>query len=159
MAGALAAAPGGAEVLGGDAAACRPGSPGPAALVTVAGFKDRDGRLRLQYYTDKPDEYLATGKYLRRVELPVTPAGDMTLCITLPESAVSQGRFAFVALHDRDSDGRLSIWSDGIGFSKNPRLGLSKPKPEATTIETGPGITPMTIILNYRQGFSVRPIR
>ena len=149
-----AARPAHAEVLGSDAAACRAGAPGPAALVHVEGFTDRKGRLRLQYYTDKPDEYLVTGKYLRRVELPVTPDGTMTLCITLP----GPGRFAFVALHDRDENGKLSIWSDGIGFSNNPRLGLAKPAARLTAVDAGTGVTELTIVLNYLRGLSVRPI-
>lgn len=143
-----------AQVLGADADACRPGAPGPAALVHIHGFKDRDGRLRLQYYSGKPDEYLESGKYIRRIELPVTAAGDMTVCIILPEP----GTYAFVALHDRNADGRLSIWSDGVGFSRNPRLGLSKPKAAATVVTTAPGVQPLSIVLNYRRGLSVKPI-
>ena len=150
----LSPVPVAAQVLGGDAEACRPDAPGPAALVHIHGFKDRAGRLRLQFYSGKPGEYLESGKYIRRIELPVTPEGDMTVCIVLPEP----GAYAFVALHDRDADGRLSIWSDGIGFSRNPRLKLSKPKAEATVIATRPGIEPLTIVLNYRRGFSVRPL-
>jgi len=143
-----------AQVLGPDAEACHAGARGPAVLVHVQGFKDRAGRVRLQYYTDKPDEYLASGKYLRRVELPVTASGDMAICITLP----SPGRYAFVVLHDRDSDGRLSIWSDGIGFSRNPRLGFAKPASTSTVVECGPGVEVMNIVLNYRRGLSVRPV-
>ena len=143
-----------AEVLGPDAAACAPGAPGPAALVRVEGFKDREGRLRLQYYTDRPGEYLASGKYLRRVELPVTAAGTMTLCITLP----GPGRYAFVALQDRNADGKLSIWSDGIGFSNNPRLGLAKPAAKDTAVDAGGGVIELTIVLNYLRGLSVKPI-
>ncbi len=150
----LTAAPGAAEVLGGDAAACHPDAPGPAVLVHVHGFKDRAGRLRVQYYSDKANEYLVTGKYLHRVEVPVTAAGDMTVCVTLG----APGRFAFVALHDRNSDGKLSIWSDGIGFSNNPHLGLAKPKAAATAHDFGGGVTTIAITLNYLNGFSVRPI-
>ncbi len=141
-------------ILGTDAAACRDGASGPAALVTISGFKDRQGRLRLQYYTGLPGEYLESGKYLRRQEMPVTVAGDMRVCITLP----SHGEFAMVALHDRDSDGKLSVWSDGIGFSNNPHLGLSKPAATKTVVSFGAGVTQVHIILNYLRGLSVRPI-
>jgi uncharacterized protein (DUF2141 family) len=154
---ALSAAPAAAQgpaVLGVDAAACRPGASGTAALVTVHGFKDREGQLRIQDYTGARDEYLATGKFLRRHDIPMTASGDMTVCLTLP----SPGRYVIVALHDRDSNGKLSVWSDGIGFTNNPHLHLAKPDPEETLIYFGLGVTPVRIVMNYRRGFSVRPL-
>ena len=142
------------QVLGTDAEACLPGGTAHAALVRVTGFKDRQGQLRLQYYSDDPKTFLASGAYLRRQEMPMTATGDMHICITVP----APGRYAFVVLHDRDEDGMLSIWSDGVGFSNNPRLALAKPKVEPMLVTIGPGVTPITIIMNYRRGLSVRPM-
>ena len=68
------------------------------------------------------------------------------------------GAYAFVVLHDRDSDGRLSIWSDGVGFSNNPRLALAKPKVGPMLVEIGEGVTPIPIVMNYRRGLSVGPL-
>ena len=144
----------GPAVLGTDAAACHPGSSGTAALVTVTGFKDRVGRLRIQNYTGIKGEYLESGKYLRRQEMPITASGDMHVCLTLP----GPGRYVVVALQDRDENGKLSPFSDGIGFTNNPRLGLSKPAAEKTLFTAGPGVTNVTIVLNYLRGLSVRPI-
>lgn len=143
-----------APVLGSDAAACQPGGAGHAALVRVTGFKDRVGNLRLQYYSDDPKTFLASGAYIRRQEMPMTAAGDMVICITVP----TPGRYAFVVLHDRDKDGRLSIWTDGVGFSNNPKLALAKPKIEKLLHSVGPGVTPMAIVMNYRRGLSVKPL-
>ena len=142
------------QVLGTDAAACQPGGAGHAALVRVTGFKDRVGNLRLQYYSDDPKTFLASGAYIRRQEMSMTAAGDMVICITVP----TPGRYAFVVLHDRDKDGRLSIWSDGVGFSNNPKLALAKPKIEKLLYSVGPGVTPMAIVMNYRRGLSVKPL-
>ncbi len=141
-------------VVLGDSAACRPGAGGTAALVTVHGFKDRDGQLRVQNYTGEKDEYLASGKYLRRHDLPMSAAGDMIVCLTLP----GPGRYVIVALHDRDTNGKLSVWSDGIGFTNNPRLRLAKPSPDETLVSFGPGVTPVRIVMNYRRGLSVKPL-
>lgn len=141
-------------VLGTDAASCVPGAPGHAALVRVSGFKDRQGRLRLQYYSDNPDTFLASGAYIRRQEVPMTASGDMVICITVP----GPGAYAFVVLHDRDEDGRLSIWSDGVGFSNNPRLALAKPKVAPMLVAIGTGVTLIPVVMNYRRGFSVRPL-
>lgn len=142
------------QVLGTDVAACQPGGSGHAALVRVTGFKDRQGRLRLQYYSDDPKTFLASGAYIRRQEMPMTASGDMVICITVP----APGAYAFVVLHDRDEDGRLSIWSDGVGFSNNPRLALAKPKIEKILYKVGPGVTPIPIVMNYRRGLSVKPL-
>jgi uncharacterized protein (DUF2141 family) len=153
--GLAAAHPAAADVLGSDPGACRPGAGGTAALVTVAGFKDREGRLRVQNYRGTPEEFLASGRYLHREQMPVTPTGDMALCLPLP----GPGAYAIVALHDRDSNGKLSVWSDGVGFSRNPRLGLSKPRPQTTLMNFPSGVTQVRIVLNYRQGLSVRPLQ
>ncbi|KAB7646443.1 DUF2141 domain-containing protein [Polymorphobacter fuscus] len=142
------------QVLGTDVAACAPGAAGPAALVRVSGLKDREGRLRLQYYSDDPKTFLASGAFIRRQEVPMTPYGDMVLCITVP----APGAYAFVVLHDRDEDGKLSIWSDGVGFSNNIKLALAKPKLAPILYTVGPGVTPIHIIMNYRRGLSVRPL-
>lgn len=138
-----------------DTAAAGCGTGGNAALVTVQGFKDRRGRLRVQYYRGTPEEFLVSGRYLNRAELAVTAAGDMTVCLPL----TGPGRYAVVALHDRDSNGKLSVWSDGVGFSRNPRLGLAKPAAEATLIDFTAAVTPVRIVLNYRRGLSVRPLK
>ncbi len=152
----LSAAPVAAQpqVLGTDGAACAAGAGGQAALVRISGFKDRVGRLRLQFYSDDPKTFLASGAFIRRQEVPMTAAGDMTLCIAVPRP----GAYAFVVLHDRDSDGRLSIWSDGVGFSNNPRLALAKPKVGPMLVEIGEGVTPIPIVMNYRRGLSVGPL-
>lgn len=144
-----------APVLGPEAAACRPGAGGTAALVTVHGFKDREGQLRIQNYTGRKGEYLESGKYLQRHDVPMAATGDMTVCLSLP----GPGSYVIVALHDRDANGKLSVWSDGIGFTGNPRLALAKPAPERTVIPFGPGVTPVRIVMNYRRGLSVRPLQ
>jgi uncharacterized protein (DUF2141 family) len=144
-----------ADAVGGDVEACQPGARGAALLVTVVGFKDRAGRLRVQTYADKAEDWLVSGKYLHRVESGVSPAGDMTVCLAL----AAPGRYALVVLHDRDEDGRLSVWSDGVGFSNNPALGHSKPKIETVAFTARPGVTPMRVVLNYRRGLlSVGPL-
>lgn len=148
-AGAVSAQP----VLGADAAVCAGG--GPAALVRVHGFKDRAGNLRVQLYTDREADFLEKGRKLRRVELPVTAAEPMHVCVALP----SPGRYTLAVLHDRDANGKLSLSSDGVGFSNNPRLGLGKPDVTRVTFAATAGVTRLSVILNYRQGLlSVRPL-
>src|SRR3546814_20652637 len=83
-----------------------------AAGVHVVGFKDRVGNLRVQAYGSDPSEFRESGKKIVRVEGEVSPAGKMSVCVPLP----GPGTYALVVLHDRDANGRLSVWSDGVGF-------------------------------------------
>ncbi|MFA7440730.1 MAG: DUF2141 domain-containing protein [Sphingomonadaceae bacterium] len=138
----------------GDAAACGPDARGPAVLVTVDGFRDRTGQLRISIYRAQEEEFLASGKYVTRIDTPMTESGPMTVCAPVPEN----GPHAIVALHDRNQDGKLNVWSDGFGFSNNPRLGHSKPKVDLVETRIA-GIVPMRVILNYAQGLSARPWR
>lgn len=140
---------------------CRPNEPGPAILVAVVGLRDRQGRLRLEAYPSNDGDFLAddnvlvmAGKTFRRVEQPAPAQGDVRLCIRVPRP----GAYSLSLLHDRDSNRRFGLSSDGIGFPNNPRLGLSRPSATATRVIAGPGLTRIRIVMNYRRGFSFRPL-
>lgn len=152
----LAAAPGAAQAaLGPDAAACRSGSGQSAVLVTVSGFKARTGNIRVNVYGSDPAKFLERGQYVRQVNVPVTRAGAMPICVALPDP----GRYAVAVRHDVDGNGR-SGWSDGGAFSRNPRLSLVnlRPRYENVAINVGRGVVPVNVTLLYRFGLSVRPV-
>lgn len=134
--------------------ACAPGSSGTAALVTVTGFKDRSGNLRVAVYPATDEDFLEPGRYVQRLDTPMTASGDMTVCAPVSSS----GRYIVVALHDRDANGKMNPFKDGVGLSRNPRLGLSKPKIEVVQVELK-GVTPIAIELNYMRGLQPRPLR
>lgn len=142
--------------LGPDAASCRPGSDGPAVLVNVSGFKNRAGKLRVQLYGGNPSDFLAKGKKLRRIDVPVTASGPMRVCVAVP----SAGNYAIAVRHDADANGK-SGWSDGGGFSRNPSISLLdlKPKHSEVVIPVGKGVKSIDVVLNYRKGLSIGPIR
>ncbi|WP_156255094.1 DUF2141 domain-containing protein [Sandarakinorhabdus oryzae] len=141
---------------------CRPGETGPAVIVTAAGLKDRRGTLRAELYPDNDDDFLEDdnilineGKTFRRVEIQVPQSGVVQLCIRTP----GPGNYTLSLLHDRDSNRKFGLSTDGVGFPNNPRLGLSKPKANAVRFRTGPGLTDISIRLNYRKGlFSFGPL-
>lgn len=151
------ALPGSASAaVGPDAAACRAGATGPAVLVYVDGFRQRSGNVRVNVYGSDRAKFLARGQYVRQVNLPVSRAGAMQICVALP----GPGRYAVAVRHDQDGNGR-SGWSDGGGFSRNPRLSLTSLRPafESVAINVGQRPTPVDVVLNYRFGFSVHPVR
>ena len=140
-------------VLGPDAAACR--GNGPALLVNVDGFKARTGNIRVNVYGGDASRFLARGQYIRQINLRVTRAGAMPICVSLP----SAGRYAVAVRHDVDSDG--IDWGDGGGFSRNPRLSLTNLRPSYQNVafNVARGVQPVSVVLNYRYGLSVRPAR
>lgn len=141
--------------LGPDAAACRSSS-GQAVLVTVDGFRARTGNIRVAIYGSDPRLFLARGQTLRKINVPVTASGAMRICVALP----GPGRYAVAVRHDVNGNNH-SDWSDGGGFSRNPRVSLTnlRPRYENVAINVGRGITPVSVVLNYRFGLSIRPVR
>jgi uncharacterized protein (DUF2141 family) len=150
------AQPGSAQAaLGPDAASCRSGSGRPAMLVTVNGFKARAGNSRANVYGSDPSKFLAKGQYVRQINLPVTRSGAMPICVALPRP----GSYAVAVRHDVDGDG--NDWGDGGGYSRNPRLSLTslRPRYQNVAVNVGQGVLGLSVILNYRFGLSVRPVR
>ena len=122
----------------------RPGGPG---LVTSGS----SGRLERRVLT------IENGATLRKVNVPVTRSGIMSVCIAVP----GPGRYAIAVRHDVDGDNARGDWGDGGGFSRNPRITLTnlRPRYENVAIDAGRGVTRVRVVLNYRFGLSVRPVR
>jgi uncharacterized protein (DUF2141 family) len=149
----LAATPAWAA-LGPDAAACSAGSGRPAALVTVTGFKARSGRVRVQIYD--ASNFLVPGQRVARVDLPVT-ADTMPICVALPRP----GTYAAAVRHDVNGDSKSGDWSDGGGFSRNPKISFFHLKPSFGEVAFPVGNAPraLTVLLLYRSGLSIGPAR
>ncbi len=139
--------------LGPDAAACAAGSAQPAVLVNVSGFKSRTGRVRVQIYDSS--NFLVKGKRVRRIDLPVT-AGSMPVCVAVPGA----GTYAVAVRHDVNGNNKSGDWSDGGGFSRNPKLSLLRLKPsfDQVSVAVGRGARPVNVVLNYRSGLSIGPV-
>ncbi|MBC2664107.1 DUF2141 domain-containing protein [Novosphingobium flavum] len=136
---------------------CRPGEPGPALLVDVAGLKDHVGNVKLEVYPANDDDFLddddalvAEHKVFRRVEQPLPASGPATVCVRIP----GPGAYSLVVLHDRNGDHKFNFTSEGIGFAGNPRIGLGLPSAsEAAVVVTGSGLSRTAVVMNYRTGF------
>ena len=141
---------------------CRSNELGPSFMVNVEGLKDRTGRLKLEVYPANDSDFLqddnilvSAGKVFRRVEQPVPASGPVRVCVRLP----SAGSYAVSLLHDRDSNREFSWRVDGIGFAGNPKLGWNKPHASAASAIARSGPTPIGIVMNYRRGLGMRPVR
>lgn len=148
--------------LGKAEAACRPSESGPAIYITAKGLKDRKGLLRAELYPPNEKDFLAddsilvnAGKTFRRVDLTIPATGDPVLCMRIPAA----GKYTLSLLHDRDRNLKFGTFSDGIGFSNNPKIGRSKPKAAAVIFSAGAGINRMNITMNYLSGISMKPVK
>ena len=157
---ALLAAPLQAE-LGLAEGTCRAHEDRPSLIVAVEGLKDRTGHLILEAYPANDGDFLApdtelvaAAKTFRRVDVSAAKSGSMTMCIRVPTA----GTYAVSLLHDRDGNRRFNWQVDGVGFAGNPKLGWKKPKAASAQATAGSRPTPITIVLNYRQGLSMRPL-
>ena len=139
-----------------DMSQCQAGASGSAALVRVVGFRDSNGRVRVQSYRGD-DSWLERGQWLHRVDIPVRPRNrNMTVCLPLP----GPGTYGIAVRHDSNGNNR-SDRRDGGGFSGNPDLSFPfnlEPDVDEVRFRAGPGVTRVSIVLNYMQGTSIEPI-
>jgi uncharacterized protein (DUF2141 family) len=149
----LAPVTGAEAALGPDASACQAGSSDTAVLVNVSGFKSRTGHVRVQVYDQS--NFLVKGKRVRRIDLPVTSA-NMPICVSLPGPKT----YAIAVRHDVNGNSKSGDWSDGGGFSRNPKLSLLNLKPSFSdvAVPVGRGVKPVNVVLNYRQGLNIGPM-
>ena len=139
-----------------DLSQCNAGASGSAALVRVIGFRDSNGRVRVQSYTGDRN-WLERGQWLHRVDIPVQARGrNMTVCLPLP----GPGTYGIAVRHDANGN-NSSDRRDGGGYSRNPDLSFPfnlQPDYDEVSFRVGTGVTRISVVLNYMQGTSVEPI-
>lgn len=117
---------------------------GARALINILGLENQEGNIRVQVYSDDPEEFLENGKKLLRVDVPVSSL-DAQVCVSFP----AVGTYAMVVMHDRNANGRADILTEGFGFSRNPKLMFSKPDHDEVAIAMSEGVTEIDVSLNY----------
>lgn len=125
---------------------CAPGA-GPAVRVTINGVKTSSGTIRAQVYNGTSADWLESGKWLNRVELPAR-AGRMTVCLPVPRS----GNYAVAVRHDVNGNGSTDIRTDGGAMSNNPSINifnLGKPGVDKTRFRIGDGVSSIAINMKY----------
>ena len=144
----LTAAPafaGGREISN-DMRRCQPGK-GPAVKVEIQGLKEATGKVRVQSYRGTKDEWLKSGAWLSRIEVPVS-ATNMTFCLPFSQT----GEYAIAVRHDLNGNGKTDITSDGGGMSNNPSISifnLGKPSYQKTKFALGNEVKTISITMKY----------
>jgi len=127
-----------------DPARCR--GAGPAVRVNVAGIESSSGNLRVQIYHGTREDWLESGKWLYRIEVPAR-AGSMSFCLPVPAA----GSYAVAVRHDTNGNGRTDITADGGAMSNNPSiniLNLGRPSVTRTRFDVS-GVTSISVNMRY----------
>jgi uncharacterized protein (DUF2141 family) len=128
-----------------DAGKCRGG--GPAVRITVTEVKASSGTLRVQLYRATRADWLETGRWLNRIELPAR-AGTMSVCMPAP----GPGNYGIAIRHDVNGNGETDLTQDGGGMSNNPSINifnLGKPSYSKAAFGLGDEVKAMTIRMRY----------
>jgi uncharacterized protein (DUF2141 family) len=142
--------------LGPSAALCNRNA--TAVQVDVRGFKQRTGTVRVQIYSAN-SSYLEKRKWIERVDVPVSRAGTMSICVPVK----AQGSYVISVRHDMNGNGK-SDRSDGAGLSGNPDMKVSdfifkrKPKLAEVSFAVGGATKRVPVVLNYVNGLSFDPV-
>lgn len=137
------------RVASNDLGQCAAGK-GPAVHITVTGLKSSDGNLFVRAYPANKADWLVSKRYVVRVDAKPR-AGSTTVCLPLP----STGAFAIAVQHDANGNRQTDVSTDGAGMSNNPGikkiLGLvpRPPSVDKVRFHAGPGVTRMTISMQY----------
>ncbi|MGQ2931327.1 MAG: DUF2141 domain-containing protein, partial [Sphingopyxis sp.] len=132
------------QVLSNDLSKCRSG---PSTLVQISGLKAGTGRVRVQAYRATSADWLAKGRWINRIEVPVR-AASMTVCVPLPAA----GSYGIAVRHDVNGNGKTDLSSDGGGMSNNPSINifnLGKPSYKKTAFAVGDAPKTISITMKY----------
>ncbi|KLI65217.1 hypothetical protein AAV99_03820 [Aurantiacibacter marinus] len=120
---------------------------GPAVWINVTDIEASSGTLRVQLYRGTRADWLESGRWLNRIEVPAR-AGSMQICMPVP----STGDYAIAIRHDVNGNGSTDIRTDGGGMSNNPSINifnLGRPSIDRTRFSIGREVKPMTIRIRY----------
>lgn len=120
---------------------------GPAVMITLTDVEASTGTMRIQLYPGTRADWLETGRWLHRIEVPAR-AGTMQVCMPVP----SAGNYAIAIRHDVNGNGETDISTDGGGMSNNPSINvfnLGRPSIDRTRFAIGQEVKAMSIRLRY----------
>ncbi|WP_228241884.1 DUF2141 domain-containing protein [Porphyrobacter sp. GA68] len=134
------------QVVRNDLSRCAAGQ-GAGVMLTINNISQGTGTVRVQSYRGTSEEWLASGKWLTRTELPAR-AGTMRVCVPLP----GPGTYAIAVRHDVNGNGRTDLRQDGGAMSNNPSinvLNMGRPSYTRTRFQVGNAPIPMTVQMRY----------
>ena len=118
-----------------------------AVKVQISGITPSQGTLRVQLYPGTAADWLKSGRWLNRIEVPAR-GSTATVCMPVP----GPGTYAIAVRHDVNGNGATDLRTDGGGMSNNPSiniLNLGKPSYDKTAFKVGSEVKSITIQMRY----------
>ncbi len=116
--------------------------------VTLHGLRSDKGNI-LICLTEAPDHFPDCGKdpHARHLVVPTGQAAHISF------EDLASGDYAVALIHDENKNGKLDVAgiipSEGVGFSRNPRLWFSAPKFKSADFPVASAAVPQDIKLKY----------
>lgn len=120
---------------------------GPAIWIGVSNIEAGGGTLRIQLYRGIKSDWLASGRWIHRIEVPAK-TGSMNICMPVPKT----GTYGIAIRHDINKNGKTDLTQDGGGMSNNPSINifnLGKPSYKKTKIAVGNSVKSIGIRMRY----------
>lgn len=123
-------------------------TPAAGLDVTVAGLRSLKGAVRV-CLTTRPDHFPNCQDDPLARRLTVAAAGAATLRF----ANLPSGDYALALIHDENGNARLDTFAgiprEGVGFSRNPRLGFGPPRFAASAMMLSSGMDSETVRVRY----------
>jgi len=102
-------------------------------IIQVDGLRNSDGVVTLALY--EKDGHLSEDRVKASFKSPITNNKAVIKTKGLP-----YGEYSLVVIHDENNNGKMDfniikMPKEGVGFSNNPKIGLSKPSFEEMKVE------------------------
>jgi len=129
---------------------CGSGADAVRIDVEITGIRLPKGNVTVLLYPDKPDDFLAKGKRLSKIRIPVH-SNVVTACMTAP----APGRYAIAFYHDQNGDRKLDRTlmgrpAEGFGFSNDPHVSaFGLPRFTDVLFAAGPGDNRLKMTMRY----------
>lgn len=113
----------------------------------IVGLKSMAGSVNIAIFDGSQGFPGSPDKALKRLTQPITDIGNVV--VTLP---LAPGTYSFAVFHDENADQKLNknmfgMPSEGVGFSKDPKIRLGPPKFEECAVLVA-GDTTVTITIH-----------
>ncbi|WP_340588298.1 DUF2141 domain-containing protein [Erythrobacter alti] len=120
---------------------------GPAVWINITDIESSSGTLRIQLYRGTREDWLESGRWLHRIEVPARQ-GSRQVCMPVPAA----GDYAIAIRHDVNGNGSTDLRTDGGGMSNNPSINifnLGRPSIDRTRFSIGREVKTMSIRMRY----------
>ncbi|KEO74142.1 hypothetical protein EL17_08355 [Anditalea andensis] len=116
-------------------------------IIQIQGLRNADGVATVALY--EKDNHLSEDDV--KATFKSTIKNNSAVIMTKP---LDYGNYSVVVLHDENNNGKMDynivrMPKEGVGFSNNPKIGLSKPSFEATKVTLGEKEKKITIKMIY----------